>query len=350
MKLDDLYPNRQAVLDDCSLFAGLAGGGWSPPLLYLAWQQFGVRRGLSVGEILKHISLVKGNFCASAAYQQALAHESNEVGSMIYEEGTDGDGAYCLCTLTRVRDGVEVGRVEVKTSERWAQEAGYSNRKIWQTHGADMMRKTSAVKAIRALFPDHVAGLYDPSELDYSAPAQAPQQRAPQAPQLPEPQPQAEPQRKPPGFIGANTQLNESTYHDKMRELSDDQRVAVSDAPSYAAEVVLAFKSNIGEYNSLAFNADVPLKDRVPAEYHLEYLSRESGPAALVAMRAVDMGKLNQIAVQAVVDWQNATPENEWFLFSAMIAALAGSGAAPTDSEELLTVELKRRQSSPEVN
>jgi len=163
------YENLGQVQSDCETFGSMTHVKWTPHQLFHCWQAHGNRPGLLIGEIVENFSIINGKFCASAHYVAALAARTGELTKVeSVTTRTETEGMIVTCTVAR-GEGREM---TINHSEAWAKDAGYirGGRSPWATHLEDMLRKTGLMKLYRALFPDAVAGLYDPSEMSHSTP------------------------------------------------------------------------------------------------------------------------------------------------------------------------------------
>ena len=163
------YESLVQVQSDCDVFGSMPHVKWTPPQLFHCWQAHGNRPGLLIGEIVENFSIINGKFCANAHYVAALAARTGQLTKVeSVTTQTETEGMVVTCTVAR-GEGREM---TISHSEAWAKDAGYirGGRSPWSTHLEDMLRKTGLMKLYRALFPDAVAGLYDPAEMSHSTP------------------------------------------------------------------------------------------------------------------------------------------------------------------------------------
>ena len=103
----------------------------------------------------------------------------------------------------------------------------------------------------------------------------------------------------------------------KRASLTDDQKAAVADAPSYASELTLAF-----DLEGAPYPAEVPLNERIPEGYALEHLARESGPYMVQAFR----NGLNDEQVEIALKWQHEDDnDKQWELTRRLKTSLVTS-------------------------
>lgn len=273
------YTNLQEVQSDCDVFAAMPHVNWTAPQLFHAWQAHGNRSGLLVGEIVENFSIINGKFCASAHYVAALAARTGELTRVeSVTTRTEAEGMVVTCTVAR-GEGREM---TVSHSESWARAAGYFNRRSspWNSHLEDMLRKTSMMKLYRALFPDAVAGLYDPAEMSHSQsrrePTPAP--RPVQAPQ-PEPAPAPEPksnQGEVIGYVADGHLLTKEEYEVHLAEYPTTERIAELGF-SFASAMALSRDPSGAEYPLTENQVNSPslLGDRVPHPALKKYSATE---------------------------------------------------------------------------
>lgn len=96
---------------------------------------------------------------------RALAMKTGQYVSREVKTIFDKDGKVLGAVCTVKRTGMEAPVVE----EAWLSEydqSGAPKFNLWKTHSETMIRKVAESKALRAAFPDALAGLYEPSEVE----------------------------------------------------------------------------------------------------------------------------------------------------------------------------------------
>lgn len=264
------YNTLEEVRSDCEIFGSMPHVNWTPAQLFHCWQAHGNRSGLLVGEVVENFSIINGKFCASAHYVAALAARTSELTKVESVTTRTEEGMVVTCTVAR-GEGREM---TVSHSEAWAKAAGYFNRRSspWHSHLEDMLRKTGFMKLYRALFPDAVAGLYDPAEMSHSTrreptpaprPVQAPQPEPAPAPQ-PEPAPETN-QGKIIGFVADGHLLPKEEYEAHLAKYPTTEKIAELGF-SFASAMALSRDPSGAEYPLTENQVNSPslLGDRVP--------------------------------------------------------------------------------------
>lgn len=135
--------------------------------------------GLGAMQSLRLIHVIEGKPVMSADGAVALALSSPHCERWDYIESTDK-----VCTIETQRKGSAPAHFSFTIEQ--AQQAGIANKSTWKQYPQAMLRARCAMITARAVYPDLLAGVYDPDEADGFAPQR---QEAPQARATVEPPP-----------------------------------------------------------------------------------------------------------------------------------------------------------------
>lgn len=347
------YTYLKEVQDDCDVFGSMGHIKWTPPQLFHCWQAHGNRGGLLIGEIVENFSIINGKFCASAHYVAALAARTGELTKVESVTTRTEEGMVVTCTVAR-GEGREM---TISHSEAWAKEAGYlrGGRSPWATHLEDMLRKTTMMKLYRALFPDAVAGLYDPAEMSHSTPTprreptpaprpvQAPRPRtnpepdfAAQPGSTPAPAAQPEPteptnQGKIIGFVSNGHLLQKEEYEAHVAKYPSTQEYAKMEGITFASAMALSRDAKGAELPILSVDGDWVLGAHAPhpslAEMGREVAGYDSFYFVSRALWACDGLNLDY-AADAISAWARS---GSWADAGSLLIKLA---AANTENQQ----------------
>lgn len=172
--------------------AGVTPKGVTEAQAYIILQS-AMELGYPPMQALRSMHVIEGRLAMSSDAMLALAMRAGAV--VVYHRA---DAEVCDLTLTRgqssIRSTFTVG--DAKRAGRWGK-AG-----PWSQYPHAMLRARAVAFACRALFPDQLAGLFDPDEIQ-PAPAPAPTRPPPALPggelvRSPEPLPEIEQREEPP--------------------------------------------------------------------------------------------------------------------------------------------------------
>ena len=119
--------------------------------------------GLGAMQSLRLIYVIEGKPVMSADGAVALALSSPNCERWDYIESTDK-----VCTIETQRKGSAPARFSFTIEQ--AQQAGIANKSTWKQYPQAMLRARCAMITARAVYPDLLAGVYDPDEADGFAP------------------------------------------------------------------------------------------------------------------------------------------------------------------------------------
>ena len=142
--------------------SGLIPSGLNSPEKVCVALQWGHELQLSPMVAVNNIAVINGKPTLSADIMSALVRRSPEYGGIAWKELTD-KAAECVITR-RCTWGEE------KFSSRFtiddAVKAGLTGKDVWKRYPKRMLKHRCLSYALRDAFPDLLAGLYDPDEMD----------------------------------------------------------------------------------------------------------------------------------------------------------------------------------------
>ncbi|MCR4295885.1 MAG: recombinase RecT, partial [Elusimicrobia bacterium] len=127
----------------------------------------GAELGLAPMQAIRGIKMIKGVPTLSADIMAALVKSRRDVCEYLVCIETSAT----RCSLEAKRHGDPRPTTLVYTMEQ-AQKAGLSGQDTYRKHPDAMLRARATSAICRLVFPDLVAGLYDPSEIDTESPIQ----------------------------------------------------------------------------------------------------------------------------------------------------------------------------------
>ena len=125
--------------------------------------QTGKELGLQPMQSIRSIHIIEGRPCMSADLIAGLALSRHPGGTLRVVETTNE-----RCLVVAARAGNEPTEIEFTIQD--ARNAGLAGKDVWRKYPRAMLRARCLTEAARCIFPDIVAGLYDPEELDGPAP------------------------------------------------------------------------------------------------------------------------------------------------------------------------------------
>lgn len=142
--------------------SGLLPQGLNTPEKVCVALEWGHELQLSPMVAVQNIAVINGKPTLSADIMAAVVKRSPEYGGCEWKELSDKAAE---CVVTRKGNGYEE-----KTTSRFtiddATKAGLTNRPVWRAYPKRMLKHRALAYALRDAFPDILAGIYSPEEME----------------------------------------------------------------------------------------------------------------------------------------------------------------------------------------
>lgn len=151
--------------------SGLIPNGLNTPEKVCVALQWGLELGLSPMVAVNNIAVVNGKPTLSADIMHAICRHNPEYGGLEWIEQSD---KVAELRLTRISGGVKevtIGRYSIED----ARNAGLLVKDNWKKYPVRMLKHRALSYALRDAFPDALAGIYMPEEME-TLPQSAPQE------------------------------------------------------------------------------------------------------------------------------------------------------------------------------
>lgn len=166
LAVSNLMPQTQeAKFQMASVLAksGLIPQGLNTPEKVFVALQWGHELGLSPMVAVNNVAVINGKPTLSADIMSAVVKRSPEYGGIKWIEMSDKKAE---CEITRILPN---GEKEVQRScftIEDAQNAGLAGRDVWKKYPKRMLKHRCLSYGLKDMFPDLLAGLYDPEEME----------------------------------------------------------------------------------------------------------------------------------------------------------------------------------------
>ena len=143
--------------------SGLLPSGLNSPEKVFVALQWGHELGLSPMVAVNNVAVINGKPTLSADIMSAVVRRSPEYGGIKWIEMSDTKAE---CEITRILPN---GEKEVQTSTftiEDAQKAGLTTKDVWKKYPRRMLKHRCLSYGLKDMFPDMLAGLYDPEEME----------------------------------------------------------------------------------------------------------------------------------------------------------------------------------------
>ena len=147
--------------------SGLIPQGLNTPEKVFVALQWGHELGLSPMVAVNNVAVINGKPTLSADIMAAVVKRSPEYGGIKWLEMSDKKAE---CEITRILPN---GEKEVQKScftIQDAQNAGLAGRDVWRKYPKRMLKHRCLSYGLKDMFPDLLAGLYDPEEMESITP------------------------------------------------------------------------------------------------------------------------------------------------------------------------------------
>ena len=166
LAVSNLMPQTQAEKYEMAgvlCKSGLIPSGLNSPEKVFVALQWGHELGLSPMVAVNNVSVINGKPTLSADIMSAVVKRSPEYGGIKWIEMSDTKAE---CEITRILPN---GEKEVQTScftIEDAQKAGLTTKDVWKKYPRRMLKHRCLSYGLKDMFPDMLAGLYDPEEME----------------------------------------------------------------------------------------------------------------------------------------------------------------------------------------
>lgn len=143
--------------------SGLIPQGLNTPEKVFVALQWGHELGLSPMVAVNNVAVINGKPTLSADIMAAVVKRSPEYGGIEWVEMSDTKAE---CKITRILpNGEKETQVSSFTIED-ATKAGLAGRDVWRKYPRRMLKHRCLSYGLKDMFPDLLAGLYDPEEME----------------------------------------------------------------------------------------------------------------------------------------------------------------------------------------
>ena len=166
LAVSNLMPQTQAEKYEMASVlckSGLIPSGLNSPEKVFVALQWGHELGLSPMVAVNNVAVINGKPTLSADIMSAVVKRSPEYGGIKWIEMSDTKAE---CEITRILPN---GEKEVQRScftMDDAVKAGLAGRDVWKKYPKRMLKHRCLSYGLKDMFPDMLAGLYDPEEME----------------------------------------------------------------------------------------------------------------------------------------------------------------------------------------
>ena len=166
LAVSNLMPQTQAEKYEMASVlckSGLIPSGLNSPEKVFVALQWGHELGLSPMVAVNNIAVINGKPTLSADIMSAVVKRSPEYGGIKWIEMSEKKAE---CEITRILPNGEKETITSTFSIEDAQKAGLASREVWVRYPKRMLKHRCLSYGLKDLFPDLLAGLYDPEEME----------------------------------------------------------------------------------------------------------------------------------------------------------------------------------------
>ena len=189
--------------------SGLIPQGLNTPEKVCVALQWGHELGLSPMVAVNNVAVINGKPTLSADIMAAVARRSPEYGGIEWKELSD---TCACCIIKRILPNGAVEQMESRFTLQDAQRAGLTNKQVWKMYPRRMLKHRCLSYGLKDMFPDILAGLYTPEEME-NIPTETEPERIVSEPAIQSEQPKTE------NIIAPQNIQTEQV--DKKRQLED---------------------------------------------------------------------------------------------------------------------------------
>ena len=166
LAVSNLMPQTQAEKYEMASVlckSGLIPSGLNSPEKVFVALQWGHELGLSPMVAVNNVAVINGKPTLSADIMSAIVKRSPEYGGIEWVEMSNKKAE---CKITRILPN---GEKETQTSSfsiEDAEKAGLLGKDVWKKYTKRMLKHRCLSSGLKDMFPDLLAGLYDPEEME----------------------------------------------------------------------------------------------------------------------------------------------------------------------------------------
>lgn len=164
--VSNLMPQTQAEkyeMANVLCKSGLIPRGLDKPEKVFVALQWGHELGLTPMVAVNNIAVINGKPTLSADIMSAVVKRSPEYGGIRWIEMSDKKAE---CEITRILPNGEKETITSSFTIEDAQKAGLAGREVWVKYPKRMLKHRCLSYGLKDMFPDMLAGLYDPEEME----------------------------------------------------------------------------------------------------------------------------------------------------------------------------------------
>lgn len=154
--------------------SGLIPQGLNSPEKVCVALQWGHELGLSPMVAVNNVAVINGKPTLSADIMAAVVKRSPEYGGIKWLKLTDTEAE---CEITRILPNGEKESITSSFSMQDAQKAGLASRDVWRKYPKRMLKHRCLSYGLKDMFPDLLAGLYTPEEMESVDSSEPPKER-----------------------------------------------------------------------------------------------------------------------------------------------------------------------------
>ena len=149
--------------------SGLIPQGLNTPEKVCVALQWGHELGLSPMVAVNNIAVINGKPTLSADIMGAVVKRSPEYGGIEWIKNSDTEAE---CKITRILPNGKTESIVSRFSMEDATKAGLAGRDVWRKYPRRMLKHRCLSYGLKDMFPDLLAGLYTPEEMESITPEQ----------------------------------------------------------------------------------------------------------------------------------------------------------------------------------
>lgn len=154
--------------------SGLIPQGLNTPEKVYVALQWGHELGLTPMVAVNNVAVINGKPTLSADIMAAVVKRSPEYGGIRWVKNTDEEAE---CVITRILPNGTKEEMTSRFTIQDARNAGLAGRDVWKKYPKRMLKHRCLSYGLKDVFPDLLAGLYTPEEMESVEPPSQPKER-----------------------------------------------------------------------------------------------------------------------------------------------------------------------------
>ena len=154
--------------------SGLIPQGLNTPEKVCVALQWGHELGLSPMVAVNNVAVINGKPTLSADIMAAVAKRAPEYGGIEWIKNTDTEAE---CKITRILANGKTESITSRFTIDDAVKAGLAGRDVWKKYPKRMLKHRCLSYGLKDMFPDILAGLYTPEEMESVEPVETPTEK-----------------------------------------------------------------------------------------------------------------------------------------------------------------------------